>query len=372
MQKIKILHVIKSLGRGGAEMLLPETLKLHNRDKFEFHYIYFLPWKDQMVEAIKVASGIVNCFKAKDNIRLILQYSNIINYCKENSINLIHCHLPWAGFVGRLVHKKTGIPVIYTEHNMQERYHLATKSINKLSFNSQSLALGVSQDVTKSIRENINPKVQVKTLLNGVNTQSFKRIGSSEIRSELGIPSNAIIIGNVAVFRFQKRLVEWLQVIQKIREKNPNVYGIIVGAGPLEREIKKEWQDLGLEDVVFFPGLKTDVKPFFEAMDIFMMSSSFEGLPIALLEAMSMECAVLSTDAGGIKEVIRDKEDGLICPVENWNKLSDIVQVLIDEPETLEKYKKAARKRVQESFSMKRMVAELEEHYFEVLENRNK
>ena len=370
MQKIKILHVIKSLGRGGAEMLLPETLKLHNKDKFEFHYIYFLPWKDQMVNAIEDAGGVVNCFKAKDNIRLILQYQKIINYCKEKRIDLIHCHLPWAGFVGRLVHKKTGIPVIYTEHNMQERYHLATKNINKLSFNSQSLALGVSEDVTKSVKENIKPEVPVKTLLNGVNTLSFQRTGTSEIRSELGIPSNAIVIGNVAVFRFQKRLIEWLHIIKKIREKNPNVYGIIVGAGPLEEEIKKEWKDLGLEEAVFFPGLKTDVKPYFEAMDIFMMSSSFEGLPIALLEAMSMECAVVSTDAGGIKEVIRNEVDGLICPVDEWQELSARIKILLDDPKLLDNYKKLARKRVQESFSMKRMVSELEGHYLQVLQNK--
>ena len=168
-------------------MLLPETLKLHDKEKFEFNYIYFLPWKDQMVEAIEEAGGKVTCFEAKDNIRLLLQYKRIISYCKEHKIDLIHCHLPWAGFVGRLVHRKIGTQVIYTEHNMQERYHLATKSINKISFNSQNLALGVSQDVTDSIKKNIQPVIPVRTLLNGVNTQSFQRSGNSKIMVELGL-----------------------------------------------------------------------------------------------------------------------------------------------------------------------------------------
>ena len=114
MKKTKILHIIKSLGRGGAEMLLPETLKLHDKEKFEFHYIYFLPWKDQMVETLQSAGGKVICLETKDNIRLMLQYKKIISYCKKHDIKLIHCHLPWAGFVGRLVYKKTGIPVLYT------------------------------------------------------------------------------------------------------------------------------------------------------------------------------------------------------------------------------------------------------------------
>ena len=363
MAKIKILHIIKSLGRGGAEMLLPETLKLHDKENFEFHYIYFLPWKDQMVGALQKAGGEVTCLEAKDNIRLVLQYKNIISYTKEHKIDLIHCHLPWAGFVGRLVHARLGIPVVYTEHNMQERYHSVTKSINKLTFNSQSLALGVSEDVTFSINKNIHPEIPVQTLLNGVNTESFKRTGNSQIRKELGIPEDAIVFGNVAVFRFQKRLVEWLQVIKRIRERNSNAYGIIVGAGPLEGEIKKEWKNLGLENVVFFPGLKTDVKPYFEAMDIFMMSSSFEGLPIALLEAMSMECAVVATDAGGIKEVIRNQQDGLTCEVDKWKKLPELCQVLIDDHVKLENYKSAARERVVKSFSLTKMVDELETIY---------
>lgn len=361
--KIKILHIIKSLGRGGAEMLLPETLKIHNQDIFEFHYIYFLPWKDQMVSAIKEAGGKVTCFEAKDNISLIFQYKKIINYCRENNINLIHAHLPWAGFVSRVVHRTIGIPVIYTEHNMQERYHIATKNINKLSFNSQTLAVGVSEEVTNSIQKNIKPKIPVETLLNGVSTKTFLKTGNSDIRKKLGIPMNSFVIGNVAVFRFQKRLVEWLQVISKLREENQNVYGIIVGAGPLEAEIKQEWKRLELENIVFFPGLQTNVKPYFEAMDVFMMSSSFEGLPIALLEAMSMECAVVSTDAGGIKEVIRNKEDGLIVPVDDWMELSGKVQLLLDGQSELKKYKIAARQRVVDSFSLATMVEKLEEIY---------
>ncbi len=344
-------------------MLLPETLQLHDREKFEFHYIYFLPWKDQMVSRIQEEDGKVTCLEAKDNIRLILQYKKVINYCRENEIDLIHCHLPWAGFVGRLVHKKTGIPVLYTEHNMQERYHIATKTINKLTFNSQNLAIGVSDDVTNSIRKNINPHIPVKTVLNGVNTQSFIRKGNSEIRKEFGIPENAVVIGNVAVFRFQKRLVEWLQVFDEIQKRKSDVYGIIVGAGPLEDEIKTELKRLKLEKKVFFPGLQTQVRPYFEAMDIFMMSSQFEGLPIALLEAMSMECAVVATDAGGIKEVIRNKKDGLTCAVEDWQKLADLGEQLIEDQDQLERFKRAARDRVMESFSLKKMVQELENYY---------
>lgn len=370
MSRIKVLHIIKSLGRGGAEMLLPETLKIHDQTKFEFHYIYFLPWKDQMVLSIEENGGEVSCFEASNNIKILLRSNNVIKYCEENSINLIHCHLPWAGFLGRLIYAKTGIPVLYSEHNMQERYHIATKTINKFTFNSQSLALGVSEDVTNSIRRNISPKIPLRTLLNGVNTKSFVRSTNYNIRKEFNIPKDAFVIGNVAVFRFQKRLVEWLEVISEIVAKNDKAYGIIVGSGPLEKEVVLKLKSLNLEGKVFLVGLQTNVKPYFEAMDVFMMSSSFEGLPIALLEAMSMECAVVSTNAGGIKEVIRDGKDGLICDVNNWKDLVSLNQQLIDDPEELQKFKKAARERVINEFSLKVMVEKLEKYYVEFHQNQ--
>lgn len=364
---IKILHIIKSLGRGGAEMLLPETLKLHDKSKFQLHYIYFLPWKDEMVGSIKEAGGKLTCFPANNNIQIMMQGKKIIDYCKKNEIDLIHCHLPWAGFVGRYVFSKMQLPVIYTEHNLQERYHFITKSLNKFTYNSQTLAIGVSQDVTDSILRNLDPKIPVISLLNGVNTDQFRRNKNAgrKIRSQFNIPEDAVVIGNVAVFRFQKRIEEWVQIFSRLSELNSNIYGIIVGFGPLEKDIKAVVKKLNLENKIFFPGLQKEVKPFFSAMDIFMMSSSFEGLPIALLEAMSMECAIVATRAGGIKEAVRNRTDGLTCEVEQWKSLADLCQELINNPEEMRKYQSEARRRVVDSFSLQLMVDSLERIYIE-------
>jgi glycosyltransferase involved in cell wall biosynthesis len=364
--KIKILHIIKSLGRGGAEMLLPETLKSHHQDQFEFHYLYFLPWKNQLVEAIEKAGGKVICFPANNNIQLLLQYPKIIRYCKEHQIQLIHAHLPWAGFVSRLVHLKTHIPLVYTEHNLQERYHFITKLLNKLSFNWQTIGIGVSGDVTQSIQKNISPSIPVKTILNGVTTTTFQRknpLERARIREEYDIPDDAIVVGTVAVFRFQKRLDLWLEIIAEAIKQNPKIYGIIVGAGPLEPMLKEKHAALGLEGKVFFAGLQTNVKPYYEAMDVFMMSSSFEGLPIALLEAMSMGCAIVSTDAGGIKEVLRPEKDGFLVSVDEWKSLSKSIVALAEDEEKLQYYQSKARERVVNSFSIEVMVNALENLY---------
>jgi len=365
MPKTKILHIIKSLGRGGAETLLPETLKLHNSDKFEFHYIYFLPWKDQMVDSILNEGGQVTCLSASNNVKLLQQYPAVINYCKKHTIDLIHCHLPWSGFLGRIVYSKTKIPVVYTEHNIQERYHILTKSLNKFSFNKQSLALGVSKDVTRSITENISPSIPVKTLLNGVNTKKFQRdvLKGNVIRNKFKIPENALVIGNLAVFRDQKNIPDWLYAFKKISDKVENVFGLLVGAGPLENEIKVLVSSLGLEKKVILPGLQTDTVSYFSAMDIFMMSSEFEGLPIALLEAMSMKCAVVSTKAGGVVEVIRDTKDGILCEVGDIESLSNSTLSLIQNASVRENFQKAARLRVIKEFSLENMVQKLEDVY---------
>ena len=372
MSRIKVLHIIKSLGRGGAEMLLPETLKLHNQTQFEFHYIYFLPWKNQLADTIASTGGIVSCFKANNNLQLLLQFPKIISYCKNNNIQLIHAHLPWAGFVGRIVHQITKIPLLYTEHNLQERYHFITKYINKWTFNFQTIGIGVSEDVTQSIKKNIKPAIPVKTILNGVNTDDFQRnsiSGRNEIRKQYSIPQDAFVVGTVAVFRFQKRLDLWLETIAEAIHQNPKIYGIIVGAGPLEPMLLEKHKELGLEEKVFFAGLQTNVKPFYEAMDVFMMSSSFEGLPIALLEAMSMSCAIVSTDAGGIKEVLRNNaEDGILVDVDRWKTLAISLLHLSENKKKMSHYQSQARERVAEFFSIGVMVKQLETLYLKQMQ----
>ncbi|TDQ09935.1 glycosyltransferase family 4 protein [Pedobacter metabolipauper] len=370
MNKIKVLHIIKSLGRGGAEMLLPETLKLHDHQRYEFHYIYFLPWKNQLEDVIKDAGGFVTCFPAKNNIQLMMQWKKVQQYIKQHEIVLVHCHLPWAGFLGRLVHRNTGIPLVYTEHNKQERYHNITFRLNKWTFNSQNKAIAVSADVSESIQKNIKPQIPVKVILNGVNTVAFQRNieDGIAVRKQWNLPEKAIVIGTIAVFRFQKRLLEWMEVMAGICAENDQVFGIIVGDGPLKQEIVDKRKALGLEKKILMPGLETDVKPWLSTMDIYMMSSVFEGLPIALLEAMSMSCAIVTTDAGGIKEVIRNGEDGLMVPADDWKLLgSELTKLIKDEPKRLE-LALNARQRVQSSFSLDKMVKELEETYLEMLE----
>jgi glycosyltransferase involved in cell wall biosynthesis len=240
--------------------------------------------------------------------------------------------------------------------------------MNKLSFSYQQRVIAVSAEVANSIKINYSKaKPQVQVVANGADTAKYARTQAVEndIRKQLNIPATATVIGITCVFRVQKRLATWLEIARALHAKHPDTFFIIVGDGPLRDEIHAK--ALGTDKYVFFAGLQAETRPYFTAMDMFMMSSEFEGLPIALLEAMSMNCVPVCTAAGGIPEVIKDGVNGLLVPVEQPLQLVDRLSQLMQQPGQVAQMKEAARQTVIDSFSMKKMVDELEVIYNDLI-----
>ncbi|MGZ5190013.1 MAG: glycosyltransferase, partial [Flavisolibacter sp.] len=152
-----------------------------------------------------------------------------------------------------------------------------------------------------------------------------------------------------------------------IHAKQPQTNFIIVGDGVLNKEIHHKAQTLKMQDYIHFVGLQSETRPYLQAMDIFMMSSEFEGLPIALLEAMSMGCMPACTAAGGIPELVKDNSNGILVPLDDPMQMVDRITQLISEPGKIETMGNAARETVIKSFSMQKMVKELETIYTDLL-----
>jgi glycosyltransferase involved in cell wall biosynthesis len=262
---------------------------------------------------------------------------------------------------------------VYTEHSKLNRYNALTRCLNLATWNWQEHVIAVSEDVAESVRRCMRSQVPVQVIRNGVDIKHFRRSQGdwTSGRRALGIPDDAPVVGTVAGFRAVKRLDDWLESARKLRQRYPELHFLLVGDGPLRGQIMGLADSLGLSDTIHFPGLQEDVRPYLAAIDVYLMSSAFEGLPVALLEAMSMECAVVSTAVGGIPEVIRSGENGVLVEAKRPDLLAAAVSELLSAPAELRRYGAAARATVHAGFSLERMVAEVEAKYLEIISRRH-
>jgi len=365
---VHVFHLIKSLGRGGAEMLLPEGLRFADRDRFHYSYGYFLPWKDAMAPALRAQGVRVTCIPANDNVRILLAARRLAGMLRHWEVDVVHCHLPVAGVVGRIAGQMAGVPVVYTEHNKQERYHWVTRRLNLSTWRMQERVIAVSADVATSIAAHVRSRVPVQVVLNGVDVEHFRRAGvdAATVRTRFAIPASAPVVGTVAVFRAQKRLEDWLEAARQLLERHPGLHFLLVGDGPLREEVMARASALGLTDRVHFPGLQEDVRPYLAAMDVYLMSSAFEGLPVALLEAMSMECVPVCTAVGGIPELVAPGHNGALSPPGDPTALAQRAGDVLSDTTALRALGAGARRTVEERFGMGRMTRELEDMYLQV------
>jgi len=210
-------------------------------------------------------------------------------------------------------------------------------------------------------------------ILNGVNLERFSPDAGRgrAIRAELGIAAQAPLVGTVAVFRRQKRLDRWLEVAHGLARRLSDCRFLIVGDGPLRPEVEARIEELELGSRVHLAGIREDVRPYLAAMDVFVSSSQFEGLPIALLEAMAMELPVVATAVGGVPEVVVAGETGALVPPGDVPRLESATFDLLCDQEARRRLGRAGRERIVAELSLERMVARQERLYEDVLDWRD-
>lgn len=366
---IRVFHAINGLGRGGAETLLSEGYRFADRERFELAYGYFFPWKDALVSSLTGSGAEVTCFDRRSQVGILRATGAMARKLEEWEADLVHAHLPLAGVVARRAARRVGIPCVYTEHNTLERYHAATRFLSKRTYPMQSAGIAVSEEVEASIRRHVADPGPLTVIPNGIDVDRFDPtiIDPVAARRTLGLPLDVPVVGTVAVFRVQKALEHWLTAAATIRQALPDTRFLIAGDGPLRDELNAQARSLGLEDAIIWTGLLEDVRPALAAMDLFLMSSRFEGLPLALLEAMAMEKLVVATDVGGVSQVLDSGVDGLVVGPEDPGALSSAVLGLLEGRHHRATMREAARKRAVTSFGMATMSRRIESVYRSVL-----
>jgi L-malate glycosyltransferase len=368
-RRIRVLHLIKGLNRGGAETLLSEGLRFADRSRFELSYAYFRASLNALVPALAEQGAPVTCFGGKGHATMLGRIRRIARHLRAEEIDLLHCHLPMAGVVGRLAGRLAGVPVLYTEHNKPEWYRRPTFLLNSWTYFLQDHVIAVSGSVEWSIRRYIRPTVPVTILRNGIDTNAFRRVveGGQAVRRHYGIPADAPVVGNVAALIPQKQLHDWVEAARLVHQQHPDVRFLIVGEGPQHAELTALIDRCALTGIVHLCGVQSNVVPYLSAMDIYMMSSAFEGLPVALLEAMAANCAPVCTAVGGIPEVLEEGVDGFLAEPGHPDQLARKVAALVSDREQLTRVGLAAMCKVDRHFRVESMVASLQELYENVV-----
>jgi L-malate glycosyltransferase len=369
---IRVLHLIKGLNRGGAEVLLLEGGLASRESRYAYSYAYLNPDHDTLRAELETLGGEVWCVGARNPALMLLKARRVAQFVRQHQIDILHCHLPLAGVVGRFAGRLAGVPVVYTEHNKVEYYRRATFLLNRLTYAWQDHVVAVSDSVCRSIYAYLRPSVPVTVIRNGIDTAHYVRLvgDRARTRSALSIPPDGKVVGIVASFTRQKRLDVWLEAAQEIAGTVPNTYFLLVGEGPLRRSFEQRLLSARMRERIRLVGAVPDVRPYLAAMDVYLMTSAFEGLPVSLLEAMAMECAPVCTAVGGIPEVIRDGQSGYLAQPGDSEALSRYVCTLLESEARRLEVGKKARQAVLGGFDVRQMVGQVEGVYDDVLQRR--
>lgn len=242
---------------------------------------------------------------------------------RQGRYEIVHTHSSKAGILGRLAAKLAGVPVIiHTVHGWsfhdympvltRRTYMLLERLMARFS---DALIVVAERDIRKGLDAGIGQPGQYHLIRSAIPLEFFDpaRVDRQAARQELGIPANALVVGNVGRFSAQKNPLDWVRVCARIAREAPHVRFLLVGDGPLRAEVEALAAQEGLSGLVVMPGLRRDAARMLRCMDVFLLTSLWEGLPRVLPQAMAMGLPVVATNADGSAEAVKPGITGYLC-----------------------------------------------------------
>jgi glycosyltransferase involved in cell wall biosynthesis len=371
MTPIRVLWLTKGLGPGGAERLLVSFAAIADQERFDLRAAYLLPVKDHLVSALAGCGVPAVCLQGPraGDPRWAHRLRKLV---RDERIDIVHVHSPLVAALARPALRalpgRDRPALMGTEHNVWSSHHPATRWANRLTLPLEDVTIAVSDEVRSSMSSRLARRTEV--VIHGVDVDAIarRRIERESARAELGLKSNELLVATVANLRANKDYPTLLAAARRLVDAGEPARFVSVGQGPLAAELEAERDRLGLGERFQFLGYREDPVRILVAADVFCLSSRFEGLPIALLEAMAAGLPVVASRVGGVPSVVTDGREGRLVHPGDPAALADALTELADAG--LRKQRAAAAAERARAFGIGRAVARQQELYEELAARR--
>ncbi len=367
--------MLSSTGFFGAENVVMELLKELKKEGAET----FLGILENNSDAHSLIAG--EAEKYVDNVRVfpcrgkfdIKSILELRKFIEEHGIDIIHSHKYKTNFYSLLASLPKKTPLISTCHNwLGEDYKMRMYEwLDKKILNKFYRVVAVSDEVKDRILKSGIQDHKVLKIRNGVSIERYSDHDAGKVfRTEFGIDESMIVVGNVGRLDENKGITYLLKAAKLLLEEFSNLLFLIVGEGPSRQELYDESERLGIGDKVIFTGFRNDIPSVLSAIDIFVLPSLIEGLPMILLEAMAAKKPVIATRVGDIPNVIRNNESGLLVGPREVVQLKDAIKYLIENVDHSGLIAEKGLEKVKEEYSSGQMARQYMDVYNDVLQAR--
>ena len=373
-KKIKLLHVITHLPIGGAQDNTLYTVELLNKDKYDISLSCNL--NGELVSRAKKVKhlklyDVPNLRREVSIINDIRAFLYLYKLIKKENFTIIHTHSSKAGFLGRVAAMLNKTPiVIHTIHGFAFHDYMNSFKKNifiyleKLSAKwTHGLVTVSNLNKKKVVDLGIAPIEKLKNIYSGIDLTLFINEKNDQFRKELNLDSNHLLLGSVGRLSNQKDPITMIEAFCIVIKSFPNAHLTLVGDGELRDEILIKIDQLQLNGRVHLTGNKNDPWKIYHSLDLFIMSSIYEGLGRSITEALSCGVPVVCTSVEGVPEIVRDDETGILVPPKDPGALANGIIKSLNDMDNARAMAEEGRKFVNENFDVKKMVDDIDTLY---------
>lgn len=375
MNRRRILHLITRLPIGGAERMLLGVLRNLDATRFE-STVCCIQDRGELADEVESLGIPVHALglmaRGGFDRRVVPALRRLM---RERKVELVHSHLYHANLYGRLAAWREGIPIVASVHNTYTRRKWHRHLINRLLARHTFRITAGSADVERDILG--HDRVAPDKVLRLPNCIDLDRVGTSltaiEAKRQLGFGAADLVIATVGRMEEQKGHAFLLDAFARLRSM-PELAGLslrllVVGDGRLKAATEQQAAALGIADLCRFPGSIKALADVYRAIDVFVMASLWEGLSLAMLEAMAAGLPLVATDVGGARDVLGDGLRGILVPPGNADALAQAIGGLLLDAERRAAMADSGSRHVREHYSVAALSRQLAELYEAALES---